>query len=36
LDDGRINGIGTHDELMEQNEIYRDVFNSQQEGMKDQ
>ena len=26
----------THDELMEQNEIYRDVFNSQQEGMKDQ
>ena len=36
LDDGRINGIGTHDELMEQNEIYRDVYNSQQEGVKDQ
>ena len=29
LDGGRINGIGTHDELMKSNEIYREVYNSQ-------
>ena len=34
LDDGRINGMGTHEEMMEHNEIYRDVFVSQQEGVK--
>ena len=33
LDDGRISGMGTHAELMEQNEIYRDVYQSQQEGV---
>lgn len=33
LDDGQINGVGTHDELMQQNEIYRDVYVSQQEGV---
>lgn len=32
LEDGRINGIGTHDELMQTNAIYRDVFTSQQKG----
>lgn len=32
LDDGRIDGIGTHDELMENNEIYREVYYSQQKG----
>lgn len=32
LDDGRINAAGTHDELMETNEIYRDVYLSQQKG----
>ena len=32
LDDGKINGIGSHDELMKTNEIYRDVFFSQQKG----
>lgn len=32
LDNGQINGIGTHDELMASNAIYRDVFESQQEG----
>ena len=32
LDDGKINGIGTHDELMENNEIYREIYISQQEG----
>lgn len=29
IDNGRINGIGTHDELLESNEIYREVFESQ-------
>ena len=29
LDDGKINGIGTHDELMKTNEIYREVYESQ-------
>lgn len=33
LDDGRINDMGTHDELMESSEIYRDVYTSQQEGV---
>lgn len=32
LDDGHINGIGTHDELMQTNEIYREVYHSQQKG----
>ncbi len=32
LDEGKINGIGTHDELMRCNEIYREVFVSQQKG----
>ena len=29
LDNGRINGIGTHEELLKTNEIYRDVYESQ-------
>ena len=29
LNNGEINGIGTHDELMESNEIYREVYDSQ-------
>ena len=29
LNNGEVNGIGTHDELMENNEIYREVFESQ-------
>lgn len=29
LHNGEINGIGSHDELMENNEIYREVFESQ-------
>ena len=32
LDEGRINAIGTHDELMKTNEIYREVYESQQKG----
>ncbi len=29
MDDGRINGIGTHEELLANNDIYRDVYESQ-------
>lgn len=29
IDNGTINGIGTHEELIETNEIYRDVFETQ-------
>lgn len=29
LDDGKINGIGTHDELLSSNKIYREVYESQ-------
>lgn len=32
MDDGRINGIGTHEELLETNSIYREVYESQQKG----
>ena len=32
LDDGRINGVGTHDELMANNEIYREIYESQIKG----
>lgn len=32
MDDGEINAVGTHDELLKSNEIYRDVYNSQQKG----
>ena len=34
MDDGRIAGMGGHRELMEKNEIYRDVYQSQQEGVE--
>lgn len=33
LDDGKISGAGTHDQLMAQNQIYREVYQSQQEGV---
>ena len=33
MDDGKIAAIGTHDELMESCDIYRDVYISQQEGV---
>ncbi|MCI6464787.1 MAG: ABC transporter ATP-binding protein/permease [Faecalicatena sp.] len=32
LDDGQINGIGTHEELLETNAIYREVHESQKKG----
>lgn len=36
LDDGKINDIGTHDELLSRNEIYKDVYISQQESKMEQ
>ena len=35
LDQGEINGIGSHEELLETNEIYRDVYESQSNGEQD-
>ncbi len=35
MDDGRIHGVGTHEELLENNEIYRDVYESQMGGSGD-
>ena len=29
MDDGKINAIGTHDELLKTNEIYREVYETQ-------
>lgn len=33
MDDGRINAVGTHEELLAANSIYREVFKSQQKGV---
>ena len=35
LDNGQINGLGTHEELLRTNAIYQDVFNSQTGGAGD-
>ena len=35
MDNGRINGIGTHEELLNSNEIYREVYESQTVGAGD-
>ena len=32
MDEGRINGVGTHEELLKSNEIYKDVYESQTGG----
>ncbi len=32
IDGGRIDGVGTHEELLENNEIYREVYESQTKG----
>ena len=32
MDDGQVNGFGTHEELLETNEIYREVYQSQTSG----
>ncbi len=36
LDDGRISGIGTHAQLLENNSIYKEIHSSQQEGVLSQ
>ena len=33
MDDGHISAVGTHDELMKNSEIYREVYQSQQKGV---
>lgn len=35
LDDGKVVGFGTHEELLAKNEIYRDVYESQTKGGKE-
>ena len=35
LDDGKISGFGTHEKLLSENEIYREVYESQQQGSGD-
>lgn len=35
LDEGRVNGFGTHEELLETNEIYKEVYQSQIKGSGD-
>ena len=33
LNDGQVTDIGTHDELMQRSEIYKEVYTSQQKGV---
>lgn len=33
LDDGKINAIGTHEELLKENQIYQEIYESQKEGV---
>ena len=35
LDDGKVNGFASHEELLKTNEIYRDVYESQMSGSGD-
>ena len=35
LDNGQINGLGTHEELLKTNKIYQEVYNSQTQGSGD-
>ena len=35
MDEGRVHGFGTHEELLETNEIYREVYESQMKGSGD-
>ena len=35
LDDGELSGAGTHEQLLAENEIYREVYESQQQGSGD-
>ena len=34
MDNGKISDIGKHDELMQRNEVYRDLYNTQMEGVE--
>jgi len=34
LDDGKVNDIGTHEALLERNDIYRQIYDSQKEGVE--
>ena len=34
MESGKINGIGTHEQLLKTNEIYAEVYNSQNKGGK--
>ena len=37
MENGKVNGVGTHDELIRSNEIYKEVYESQKKGgMKDE
>jgi len=33
VDDGKVMGMGTHDELIENNEIYQEIYHTQQKGV---
>ena len=33
LDDDHISGMGTHEQLMETNSVYQEIYASQQEGV---
>ena len=35
LNEGEVNGYGTHEELMKNNEIYRDIYELQQKGAEE-
>ena len=35
LDDGTVSGVGTHDQLMKTNQIYPEIYASQQEGVQE-
>ena len=35
LDDGTVSGVGTHDQLMKTNQIYQEIYASQQEGVQE-
>lgn len=35
MDEGKVTGFGTHEELLENNEIYREVYESQTSGSGD-
>ena len=35
MNEGRIDGIGTHEELLKSNEIYKEIYDSQVKGGED-